>query len=198
MIALGTSEISLFSNKEEETMKATFRTTSILVMAVALLAPAAAQAQTVTTQEIHDGTVIYTNENQLLVEMSDGSARLIDVDPDFRFELDGKKVATSDLVPGTKLTANVTATTTPKTVKYTEVKSGTIIAITGNNITVRTPEGTKMFRNIPNDFVFDVRGKKVNINKITEGMRIDATIVVEEVKTKTEKDVKVEAEAPKE
>ena len=179
-------------------MKATFRTTSILVMVVALLAPAAAQAQTVTTQEDQDGTVIYTNENQLLVEMSDGSARLIDVDPDFRFELDGKKVATSDLVPGTKLKANVTVTTTPKTVKYTEVKSGTIIAITGNNITVRTPEGTKMFRNVPNDFVFDVRGKKVNINKITEGMRIDATIVVEEVKTKTEKDVKVKAKEPKE
>jgi len=180
-------------------MKNTLRIASIMVVALALLAPVTVQAQaTVITSEIHDGTVIYTNENQLLVEMSDGSARLIDVDPDFRFELDGKKVATSDLVPGTKLKANVTATTTPKTVKYTEVKSGTIIAITGNNITVRTPEGTKMFRNVPNDFVFDVRGKKVNINKITEGMRIDATIVVEEVKTKTEKDVKVKAKEPKE
>jgi RNase P/RNase MRP subunit p29 len=179
-------------------MRNVMRSASFMVVALALLVPVTAVAQTVTTHEIQDGTVIYTNQNTLLVELSDGSAKLIEVDPDFRFDLDGKKVATSELKPGTKLKATVTTTKTPKVVKVTEVKSGTIIAITGNNITVRTPEGTKMFRNIPNDFVFDVRGKKVNINKITEGMRIDATIIVEEVKTKTEKDVKVKAKEPKE
>jgi len=178
-------------------MKATFRTASILVMTMALLAPVAAQAQTVTTHEIKDGTVIYTHENQLLVEMSDGSARLVDVDPDFRFDVEGKKVATADLKPGMRLKANVTVTQTPRIVKVTEVKEGTIVSIVGQNITIRTAEGVKMFKKVPSDMKFSVHGKKVPINKLTEGMKITATQVVEEVEMETDRDVKVKAKPPK-
>lgn len=178
-------------------MKATFRTAMILVAAVALLIPVSAIAQTVITQEIHDGTVIYTHENQLLVEMADGSARLIDVEPDFRFDVGGKMVATSDLTPGMKLKAKVTTTSTPKVVEVTEVKEGTIVSIVGQNVTIRTAEGTKMFKNIPSDFEFSVHGKQVPINEITKGMKITATYVVEEVKVETDKDVKVKAKEPK-
>jgi len=192
-----TRETNPNSNEEEEEMKAIFRTASILVMTVALLAPVAAQAQTVTTHEIHDGTVIYTHENQLLVEMSDGSARLVDVDPEFMFDVNGKMVATADLKPGMKLKAKVTVTQTPRTVKVTEIKEGTIVSIVGQNVTIRTAEGVKMFKNVPSDLKFSVHGKMVPINKITEGMKITATQVVEEVEMETERDVKVKAKSPK-
>lgn len=178
-------------------MRATMKNALILVAALALLVPVAAQAQTVTTHEIHDGTVIYTHENQLLVEMADGSARLVDVDPDFRFDIGGMKVATADLQPGMKLKAKVTVTQTPRTVKVTEVKEGTIVSIVGQNVTIRTAEGTKMFKDIPSDMKFMVHGKPVPINQLTEGMKITATQVIEEVKLETERDVKVKAKAPK-
>lgn len=179
-------------------MRAMFKTLSILTVAVALLAPTTAQAQTVTTLEILDGTVIYVHENTVVVEMSDGSARVIDVDPDFRFDVGGMKVAANQLVVGTKLTAKVTTTATPRVVKVTEVKSGTILSIVGQNITIRTPEGTKMFKDIPSDFVFKVHGKDVPINKITVGMKLSAAVVIEEVETVTDRDVKVKAKPPTE
>jgi myo-inositol-hexaphosphate 3-phosphohydrolase len=152
----------------------------------------------VITHEIQDGTVIYAHENQLLVEMSDGSARLVDVDPDFRFDVDGMKVATGDLEPGTKLTSKVTVTQTPRTVKVTEVKEGTIVSIVGQNVSIRTADGVKMFKNVPSDMKFMVHGKPVPINKITEGMKITATKVVEEVEMETEREVKVKGESPSE
>ena len=178
-------------------MKAMLKTAVLTVAMAAMLAPVAVQAQTVTTHEIKDGTVIYTHENQLLVEMSDGSARLVDVDPDFRFDVEGKKVATADLKPGMKLKANVTVTQTPRTVKVTEVKEGTIVSIVGQNITIRTADGVKMFKNVPSDIKFEVHGKMVPINKITVGMKISATKVVEEVKMETDHDVKVKAKESK-
>lgn len=178
-------------------MKATLKTLAILTVAVALLAPTTAQAQTVTTLEIHDGTVIYVHENTVVVEMSDGSARVIDVDPDFRFDVGGMKVAANQLVAGTKLKAKVTTTTTPRVVKVTEIKTGTILSIVGQNVTIRTPEGTKMFRNVPSDFRFTVHGKKVPINQITEGMQLSAAVIVEEVEVETDQDVKVKAKPPK-
>lgn len=178
-------------------MKAMHKTLWILAVTVALLVPAIAQAQTVTTLEIHDGTVIYVHENTVVVEMSDGSARVVDVEPDFRFDVDGQKVAANQLVPGTKLKAKVTTTTTPRVVKVTEVKKGTILSIVGQNITIRTPEGTKMFKNIPSDFVFKVHGKDVPINKITKGMQLSAAVVIEEVENVTDQDVEVKAQPPK-
>jgi myo-inositol-hexaphosphate 3-phosphohydrolase len=178
-------------------MKAMLKTASVLVMVVALLVPVAAQAHTVITHEIKDGTVIYAHENQLLVEMSDGSARLVDVDPDFRFDMDGKKVATGDLEPGMKLKASVTVTQTPRVVKVTEIKEGTIVSIVGQTVTIRTADGVKMFKNVPSDLKFSVHGKMVPINKITEGMKITATQVVEEVEIETDRDVKVKAKQPK-
>ncbi len=193
LASLGLIEVDPHSIEEEEVMRATLKTVSILVMVAALLIPVAARAQTVTTHEIKDGTVIYTHENQLLVEMSDGSARLVDVDPDFRFDVQGKKVATADLKPGMKLKAKVTVTQTPRTVKVTEVKEGTIVSIVGQNVTIRTAEGVKMFKNVPSDMKFSVHGKMVPINKLTEGMKISATKVVEEVEMETDRDVKVKA-----
>lgn len=178
-------------------MKLMLKALSILVVTVALLAPATAQAQTVTTLEILDGTVIYVHENTVVVEMSDGSARVIDVDPDFRFDVEGKQVAANELTPGTKLKATVTTTTTPRVVKVTEIKKGTILSIVGQNITIRTSEGTKMFKNVPSDFVFKVHGKDVPINKITKGMQLSAAVVIEEIEDVTDRDVEVKAKPPK-
>jgi len=184
---------------EEDMMTARIRTVSIVIVALALFAPVAAQAQAkVTTHEILDGTVIYVHEQTVVVEMSDGPAKVFEVDPTFRFDVEGKKVPASALQVGTKLTADVTTTETPHTVKVTEVKSGTIVSIVGQNITVRTPEGTKMFKKVPSDFVFKVHGKNVPINEITAGMKITATVVIEEIETVTDRDVKIEGKPPKE
>jgi hypothetical protein len=185
-------------------MKAKLTTASILVVALALLVPAIAQAEaeaeaeaTVVTTEIKDGTVIIVYGNNLVVEMSDGEIRDIDVPEGSQFDVEGKKVPLSELTRGTKLKATITTTTTPHVVKVTEIRGGVIVSVVGRNVTVRTDEGTKMYKDVPSDYQFDVYGRKYFVQQLTPGMKITATIVHEHVETETDRDVKVKAKPPK-
>src|SRR3954454_3232036 len=62
--------------------------------------------------ETMQGTVEYVEGNHLVVRMSGGDIREFDPPPNRKFVIDGKDRKTGDLKPGTKLTANVTTTTT--------------------------------------------------------------------------------------
>jgi hypothetical protein len=186
------------------TMKAKLATVSILIAALALLVPTTVQAEaeaeseaTVVTTEITDGTVIIVYGNNLVVEMSDGEIRDIDVPEGFEFDVEGKKVPLSELTRGSKLKATITTTTTPHVVKVTEIKGGVIVSVVGRNVTVRTDEGTKMYRDVPSDYQFEVNRRKYFVQQLLPGMKITATIVHEHVETETERDVKVKAKPPK-
>ena len=54
--------------------------------------------------------------------------RSITVPDDFRFTVDGKKMAVSELKPGMKGTATITTTTTIKPVAVTEMREGVSVA----------------------------------------------------------------------
>src|SRR6186713_2576512 len=78
------------------------------------------------TTETLNGTVAYTEGNYLVVRMADGEIREFNVPESRKFMIDGKELTVHDLKVGTKLTANITTTTTPVTERTTTVGSGKV------------------------------------------------------------------------
>ena len=70
------------------------------------------------------------------------------------------------------LTAAVTLAQTTTT---TETKKFRIIAVDGNQLVVKLPEGTKELT-VPDDFRFNVDGKMLSVNELKPGMTGTATI----------------------
>ena len=71
------------------------------------------------------------------------------------------------------LTAGVSSAQT--TSAATEVKKFEVIAVDGNDLVVRLPEGTRQI-NVPPGFVFTVNGKPLSVNELKPGMSGTATI----------------------
>ena len=71
------------------------------------------------------------------------------------------------------LTAGVSSAQT--TSASTEVKKFEVIAVDGNDLVVRLPEGTRQI-NVPPGFVFTVNGKPVSVSDLRPGMSGTATI----------------------
>ena len=70
------------------------------------------------------------------------------------------------------LTAGVSSA---QTTAATEVKKFEVIAVDGNDLVVRLPEGTRQI-NVPPGFVFTVNGKPLSVNELKPGMSGTATI----------------------
>lgn len=71
------------------------------------------------------------------------------------------------------LTAGVSSAQT--TSAATEVKKFEVIAVDGNDLVVRLPEGTRQI-NVPPGFVFTVNGKPMSVSDLRPGMSGTATI----------------------
>ena len=90
----------------------------VVMAAVIILGAGFAAAQT-TNYEIKQGTVVHVYGNHLVVKMSTGETKDVEVPEGFMFTVDGQSVPLSALKPGTKLTSTVKTTTTPETVQTT-------------------------------------------------------------------------------
>jgi hypothetical protein len=71
------------------------------------------------------------------------------------------------------LTAGVSSAQTTST--STDVKKFEVIAVDGNDLVVRLPEGTRQI-NVPPGFVFTVNGKPMSVSDLRPGMSGTATI----------------------
>jgi hypothetical protein len=160
---------------------------------VGLAASASAQTTT-TTKETKKFEVIAVEGNHLVVKLPEGT-REFTVPPDFKFNVDGKDLAVSDLKPGMKGTATVTASTTVTPVSVTEVRNGTVLRNAGTAIIVRTQDGTvRMFsqgdvdkRNV----TIYRNGQPAQITDFRANDRLTATIVTSKPpKVVTEREVK--------
>jgi LPXTG-motif cell wall-anchored protein len=60
-----------------------------------------------------------------------------------------------------------------------ELKSGEVVAVDGNRLVVRGPEGVKEY-NVPEGFRFDMDGKSLSVNDLKPGMKLSAIITVTE------------------
>jgi LPXTG-motif cell wall-anchored protein len=58
----------------------------------------------------------------------------------------------------------------------TEVRSGEVIWVSGNSLVVRGEAGNVKEFNVPDDFRFDMDGKKLSVHELKPGMKITARI----------------------
>lgn len=165
---------------------------------VVLMCAGAVNAQT-TTHEVRRARVLHVYGNNLVVKAEDGTVREIDVDPDFRFDVNGRMVPVGELEPGMELTAVMTTTEVPRVVKTTEVRSGRVEKVVGQSLIIRTEDGTiRRFDRVPGDFPFYVDGQELTVFQLREGMRLTAYIVYESSEIVTEEEIQVAAvSAPK-
>lgn len=81
------------------------------------------------------------------------------------------QLALAVAIAGVTAVSSMAQTTSTKT----ETKNFTVIAVDGNNLDVRLPEGTKELT-VPDDFRFTVNGQQLSVHDLKPGMKGTATI----------------------
>jgi len=168
-----------------------------LMMALVLSVGVASAQQT--TVEIKNGQVLKIEGNTLIVRTPEG-VKSIEVPGDFRFDMNGKKLAVGELKPGMMLTAMITTTEKPVQMTATEIRTGTVVHNVGGAVVIRNQDGelkkftTKQVRamNVTKD------GKPIDLQTLRVGDTVSATVVTRQPPTTiTETELKVfAAEAP--
>lgn len=63
----------------------------------------------------------------------------------------------------------------------TEVKSGEVVYVSGNELVVRVEDGQVKHFSVPEDFKFQVDGKDLTVHELTPGMRLTRTVTTTSV-----------------
>ena len=182
----------------------------MIITGVALLAiTGSLRAQTKTTTEsvkgaAHvtsarmTGVVDWVQGNTLVAKMQPhGDYRVFDVQPGREFMIDGQTKHIGDLKPGTVLTATVTTTTRPVTVRTTSVLNGTVWWVQGNYVVLTLENGENHEYHVPAAFKFVVEGKPATVSELKRGMKVSATKIVEEPHTELASNTVITGKSPK-
>ena len=155
-----------------------------------------AGAPVVTTEQLR-GEVVKVDGNTLIVKMSSGELRTFSNIPDSRrATIDGVEVGVRDLKPGTKLTANITKTTTPVTIRTTTVKTAKVWYVSAPHVILTLPDGENKQYTVKDDFKFVVNGQPATVFDLRAGMNVSAEKIVEEPTVEITTESKVVGTAP--
>ena len=157
----------------------------VIVLAIALCVAGAAVAQTVISTEVKSGTVIGKTDHSVIIKMSDGVVREIEVPPGKTAMVDGKETGLADLKIGTTLSATFQTVTKPVEVKSVTIKDGEVFRVSGGSLITREKDGLHTY-NVPKGFKFIVDGREVGIGELSPGMKLNATIVYTSTSMTTE------------
>ena len=147
------------------------------------------QTQTSTTSgtptinvSVERGEVVYVQGNDLMVKMEDGTLRNFhNVPESARVTVDGREIGIHDLRVGMKLQKTVTTTTTPQIVTTVRTVTGKVWHVSPPDTLVLTLEdGNNQQFTIPVGQQFNIDGQMVDASGLRDGMKISATMVVEE------------------
>lgn len=157
----------------------------------------AAGAASVSSQEM-TGEVVLVNGNTLVVKMRPtGTHRTFQVPAERRFIIDGQSKTVGELRPGTVLTATITTTTQPITVRTTTVTNGTVRYVAGNYVLLTLANGENKGYTVPQNFTFTTEGRTTTVNDLRPGMKVSGTRVVEDPHTEISTQTTVTGQAPK-
>lgn len=155
----------------------------VAIFAVGLTFAGVAPAQTATSVDVRKFEVIQVDGNQLIFRDEKGTNE-ITVPDDFRFTVDGKQLAVSDLKPGMKGTATVTTTTKVIPVVVTDLRKGVVLSVSTYSLIVKDDadgvrkrftqdqvdeRGLKIFR----------EGRPIAIRDVHQGDELTAMIVTQ-------------------
>jgi len=144
------------------------------------------------------GVVDWIEGNTLVARMRpNGDYRVFIVPPDRQFDIDGQIRHIADLKRGTVLTATVTTTTQPVTVRTTSVLNGTVWWAQGDYVVLTLENGEQKEYKVPASFKFMVEGKPATVHELKQGMKVSATKIVEEPQTELSTETVITGKAPK-
>jgi LPXTG-motif cell wall-anchored protein len=101
-----------------------------------------------------------------------------------------------DLKPGTRLTANITKTTTPVTIRTTTVKTAKVWYVSAPHVILTHPDGQNKQYTVPDTFKFTVNGQPATVFDLRAGMNVSAERIVEEPTVEISSDSKVVGQGP--
>ena len=186
-------------------------TTGVALALVALVTTTGTiRAQTKTTTETAKGAaavvssasmtgvVDWVQGDTLVARMRpQGDYKVFIVQPGREFVIDGQTKHIADLKPGTVLTATVTTTTRPVTVRTTSVLNGTVWWVQGNYVVLTLENGENHEYHVPASFKFVVEGKPATVSELKRGMKVSATKIVEEPHTELASNTVITGKSPK-
>lgn len=142
------------------------------------------KSTTTTTSTTISGKIASVDGNKVVVTDASGKSKEYTVPDGFKFQMDGKDVGVADLKPGMMVHATVTTSVTTTPVTVTEVRKGKVLAVAGDTVVVRGPQGVRSWtvaelekRHVQ---IKDEAGNPITIGTLHPGQRFSATIVTDE------------------
>ena len=153
--------------------------------------------ETTTTTRHVEATVVSVNGNKVVGKDASGHATEYTIPEGFKFQYQGKDIGVADLKPGMHVSATITTTTTLTPVTVSDIRKGTVLAVSGDNIIIRGPNGIRRFSNQDaqkRGAKIMRNGQEVSLSDLREGDVITAVFVTEaEPKIVTEREAKAMA-----
>ncbi len=141
------------------------------------------QAQSSSSTRVVKATVVSVNGNKVVGEDATGHATEYTIPDGFKFQFEGHDIGVADLKPGMHVTATITTTTTTTPVYVTEIKTGKVLAVSGDQIIVRGPDGNRVFSNrdaAKRNVEVLRNGKEAYLNEFRPGDIMTAVIVTDQ------------------
>ena len=138
--------------------------------------------QSTTSTRVIQGTVISVSGNKVVGRDLNGKTAEYTVPDGFKFENEGKEIGVADLKPGMKVKATITTTTTTTPVTVTEIRKGTVLKVSGDNVIVRGPLGVRRFSNedaAKHGAKIMRDGKEIALSDLREGDNFTAVLVTD-------------------
>jgi hypothetical protein len=146
--------------------------------------------------QVKNAEVIHVSGHHIVVELENGGFELLNLPPDFKFQVDGRDLNVHELTPGTKLTQEIHTVTTPQEVTTLRTLNGRVFHVNPPHLIVSLPEGRNREFTVPDDAVFHINGEDKTVFDLREGMNFSATVLkVEPVNSVTRHTV-VTGQAP--
>jgi len=144
------------------------------------------------------GEVMWVDGNYLLTRGTRGdNYTIFNVKPGREFIIDGQPKHISDLKVGTVLTATVTTTTQPVTVRTTSTLKGRVAWVQGNFVILTLENGENKEYNVPDSYKFIVSGKPASVSELRPGMNVSADKIVEVPRTEISETTVVTGKSPR-
>ena len=105
------------------------------------------QPETTTSKRVVNATVVSVDGNKVVAKDAAGKATEYTIPEGFKFQFQGKGIGVAELKPGMTVSATITTTTTMTPVYVTEIRTGRVVAVSGQSIIVRGPDGNRVFSN---------------------------------------------------
>ncbi len=146
--------------------------------------------------ELVHSTVVAVDGNHLVTRLENGRVEAILVPEDFRFHLDGQTLSVHELKPGMMLTETITTTVKPTIVRTVEITNGTVWHAGGNTLIIRDRFNKMHQYRIPEWATIELGGEAVDLNQLTHGQNVTATIITEEPVTYAERESRTTVRHP--